>query len=222
MKVLKTVAMLFLMSTMLLFCGCEPKIWSVDFTTVSNISDWLVSGPYALNEAGVVGLRLAPDSWVVAPVVFRGDFDLKLAFTLLGKTGGEMDFEMGFSGEADDIHETAVCFYGIANTGTDLYYGAWEIDFDNEDTYGYLYENTGPLPKLVADGLTVNELIISKVGKHFKVYLKDTLIFEYNQGNYYDSSYYCPWIWVDNFSVPDDWIVFKSIEVKYKGTMIST
>lgn len=218
MQRLRILAAFIVVLSVLAMSGCDPKTWHVDFTTVADLDDWNASGPYLLNEENVVGLWLDNFDWIVAPVVFKGNFDLSLEFTLLGYATGEGNLEVGFSGEEGDIHETAVWLDMIKSTGMSLDYGAYEIDTDDDDIYHYLYDDTDVIAGLIADGQYVNTLLVNKVGDHFKVYINDVFLFEYNQGSYYDSDYYCPWLWVGYFSNVDDWIVFKSIHVDYWGT----
>lgn len=220
MRSFRCIALILIASAILILGGCEPKVWSVDFTTVADLSDWQGEGAYLLNEGGVEGLRLDPDSWVLAPVVFKGNFDLTLVFTLLGKSGGDGEIEVGFSGEEADIHETAVYFESIQSASEDLGYGAYEVDWDDDALYHDLFYDSGPMSSMHFDGETENTLLINKVGDHFKVYMNDTLIFEYNQGSHYDSAFYSTWLWSDNFTNVDDWIIFKSIKIEYWGTRI--
>lgn len=220
LKAIRIVAFILVFCAVFTIGGCKPKLWSVDFTTVTDLDDWSGDGTYLLNDGGVVGLRLDEDSWVLAPVVFKGNFDLTVVFALLGKSGGNGAFEVGFSGEEEDIHETAAYFELIETASEDVGYGAYEIDWDDDHIYHNLFYDIGPMPSMHFDGSTLNTLLINKVGNHFKVYMNGTLLFDYNQGQYYDSSFYSVWIWGGSFSNVDDWVVFKSIKVEYWGTKI--
>lgn len=219
MRCLSRLFAVIILCAMLMISGCEPKIWLFDFTSAADISEWLAEGIYELNEEGVDGLLLYNESFVVAPVVFSGNFNMSVVFTAMGTPGSSCYLEAGFGGEEDADHQIAVYFNDIKDTGTAFSFGAYEIDWGEAATYEYLFQDED-VTNLDSGGQIENTLLIEKTGKHFKVSLNSSLLFEFDQGDEYDSTYYCPWLYCDDFNIPFDWVMFKSVAVQYWGSMI--
>ncbi len=215
MKSLRIAAIALLMLSIIILGGCrEQGTWTVDFTDVTNIDDWEIWGDYSI---GTDGLWLDNESEVNAPVAFSGDFTLTLSFTLATKVDGYGYMELFFTQDWDEDFWSGVFFNDFSSNST-IEYGAYEHD-NIHDLSRDLFIDEDMITSLDRNGNNVMEVV--KLGNHFTVFLNDIQIFAYNQDDYYESNYYCPALYSDDWDNITNSIFYKDITVEYNGTKVT-
>lgn len=218
MRFLRTLSIVFiLIFSMLMLSGCGGEVWSFDFTTASpsQLDDWFIdsfSGTVNYTPDGAV----LDDQGIASPVSFDGDWTMSVVFDLDVDDFNTVYFEL-FPGSSQGWEPNDYIYSYFDYVGmTDDDWEEWYVDDtgDSASNWTVWEDEEGVIPGLNRDG--ENTWKITKSGDHYTTYMNSSRLSSFT-ADYCDGSedfFLNIYAELDGGSV-----TFKSVEVKYKGSM---
>ncbi len=184
--------------------GCA-KTWSVNFTTVPDIDDWVLKSYYALDPQGLI---LANDNYVTAPCVWTGDFTItvkfKLAATISNRVFGAI-WVAGTTGTAEDM----LSFYYYYGGSIDPSFGLW-VD-GSAHPQVVINSSSTLVPGIRNDD--INTYVLKKAGEHFTATLNNVELGDWDDITYDSVNFY---LTLNSAFLAANEIIYKSVSVRYE------
>ncbi|HOG52633.1 MAG TPA: hypothetical protein PLT03_02050 [Bacillota bacterium] len=194
--------------------GCEKaKVWYVDFTTVTNLDEWLIEedAPY-ISTHDAEGLYIDGNK-LTAPKGFTGDFVLTVVFTLdppVGKYVNNFSISLTDGTTSPNEERIKAAFMNVGDDAIEHY------SLIEEDPYAELASGTG-IAGINRTG--TNTFIMTKEGNNLKLHMNTTQICSVFCSSY-SNIYSFPVLYI-NDQMDERIILIKSIKVEYEGEMFN-
>ncbi len=185
--------------------GCT-KTWSVDFTRVSNIDNWLLKSNYEIIPG--VGLLLDDSNNVTAPMILTGDFSITVRFLLDTDSQKRVFGSIWLGSEPNYPFTGSIISFFYRHGGViDPF---WEIWTDGPTTsVDIMATSSTEIPGMVNG--TINTYTIVKTGDAFEARLNGTLLAEWLNTRYESATFY---LTLNSGDIDNDQIIYKSVRIE--------
>ncbi len=192
---------------MLLVAGGCVKSWSVDFVTVPDLDDWVLSSTYELAPEGLV---IEANNFVTAPFVLNGDFTITVKFKVATDITQRVYGAIWLGSTTGYPGGGSIISFFYRRGGAELpYYQLWT---DGPSTDLLMIETSSTeIPGMLNEA--INTYVLKKVSDHFLVTLNDTLIGEWDNISYESNDFY---LTLNSGDLTTDQIIYKSVKVSYE------
>ena len=185
--------------------GCA-KTWSVDFTRVSNINNWLLSSDYIIVPG--IGLVLEDSNNVTAPIVLTGDFAITVRFKLATTTDQRVLGAIWLGSIPNyPFSQSIISFYFEHGGASDPYFEIWTdgptTDIDLMNT------SSTEIPGMANNA--INTYTIVKTGDNFEARLNGVLLWSWFNTRYESDTFY---LTLNSSWLTNNQVIYKSVKIE--------
>lgn len=185
--------------------GCT-KTWSVDFTRVSNIDNWLLNSDYII--APGVGLILETSNNVTAPLILTGDFSITVKFKLATTTAQRILGAIWLGSIPNyPFSQSIISFYYEHGGTSDPHFQIW-TDGPTTDV-DLMRTSDTVIPGM--ENNAINTYTIVKTGDSFEAKLNGVLIWDWFNTRYESANYY---LTLNSANLTDNQVIYKSVRIE--------
>ena len=215
MKIIRLISMLLLLGLVVGLSGCD-EVWSVDFTEVYDVNDWMIfgfqggPGSHNLYSAGL----LLDYYGATGPYGFSGDFTMTVSFLLDLDEAETVDLVVIGIGDGSELYTEKHITLTLSNLGSEtsevlivreIFGAEWDTIVSRDS-----------IPGIRRHGVNTFKLV--KTGDRIKTYFNGTLLCDYLL-EHYDLMFSFPII--ASVQESSSKLYFQSVKFTYSGPYIS-